>query len=63
MCVRQTALAAIAEYSRHPSDEVLMTGVLNAEAIVFSRAFICTLLDDAHQEALTPNRILLHCFS
>lgn len=43
----QTALAAIAEYPRHSSDEILETVVLNAETLVNSRLLTYMPLDDA----------------
>lgn len=54
------AMEAIAEYPRHPSDEVLETVVLEAEAIVNSRPLTYVPLDDDQQEALTPNHFLIY---
>ncbi|XP_062703534.1 uncharacterized protein LOC134285986 [Aedes albopictus] len=56
----KTAMSSIAEYPRHPSDEVLETVILEAEAIINSRPLTFIPLDDADQEALTPNHFLLY---
>ncbi|XP_058816181.1 uncharacterized protein LOC131679468 [Topomyia yanbarensis] len=56
----KAAMETIAEYPRHPSDEVLETVLLEAEAIVNSRPLTYVPLDDADQEALTPNHFLLY---
>ncbi|XP_058816807.1 uncharacterized protein LOC131680103 [Topomyia yanbarensis] len=56
----KAAMAAVAEHSRHPTDEVLETVVLDAEAMVNSRPLTYVPLDDVEQEALTPNHFLLY---
>lgn len=45
---------------RHPSDEVLETVLLEAEAIVNSRPLTYIPLETTDQEALTPNHFLLY---
>ncbi|XP_058828346.1 uncharacterized protein LOC131688193 [Topomyia yanbarensis] len=56
----KAAMGGISEHSRHPSDEVLETVVLEAESIVNSRPLTYVPLDNADQEALTPNHFLLY---
>ncbi|XP_062701620.1 uncharacterized protein LOC109433489 [Aedes albopictus] len=56
----KAAMAAIAEYPRHPNDEVLETIALEAESIVNSRPLTYIPLDNVEQEALTPNHFLLY---
>ncbi|XP_062710822.1 uncharacterized protein LOC134288907 [Aedes albopictus] len=56
----KAAMGAISEHPRHPSDEVLETVVLEAEAIVNSRPLTYVPLDTENQEALTPNHFLLY---
>ncbi|XP_055622826.1 uncharacterized protein LOC129766332 [Toxorhynchites rutilus septentrionalis] len=55
----KTAMLAIADHPHHPSDEVLETVLLEAEAIVNSRPLMYIPLEFAEQEALTPNHFLL----
>ncbi|XP_062710849.1 uncharacterized protein LOC134288933 [Aedes albopictus] len=59
----KAAMGVISEHPHHPSDEVLETVMLEAEAIVNSRPLTYVPLDDAEQEALTPNHFLLYCSS
>ncbi|XP_055589164.1 uncharacterized protein LOC129741453 [Uranotaenia lowii] len=54
------AMTAIADHPQHPSDEVLETVALEAEAIVNSRPLTYVPLDSAESEALTPNHFLLY---
>ncbi|XP_058828395.1 uncharacterized protein LOC131688239 [Topomyia yanbarensis] len=56
----KAAMAAVAEHHRHPTDEVLETVVLDAEAMVNSRPLTYVPLDNVDQEALTPNHFLLY---
>ncbi|XP_055631971.1 uncharacterized protein LOC129771880 [Toxorhynchites rutilus septentrionalis] len=56
----KTAMKSISECTRHPSDEVLETVLLEAEAIVNSRPLTYIPLETADQEALTPNHFLLY---
>ncbi|XP_062547153.1 uncharacterized protein LOC134212888 [Armigeres subalbatus] len=56
----KAAMGDIAQHAHHPNDEVLETVVLEAEAIVNSRPLTYVPLDDAEQEALTPNHFLLY---
>ncbi|XP_062713565.1 uncharacterized protein LOC134290436 [Aedes albopictus] len=56
----KTAMEAIADHPRHPSDEVLETIAIEAESIVNSRPLTYIPLDNAEQEALTPNHFLLY---
>ncbi|XP_055602322.1 uncharacterized protein LOC129751072 isoform X2 [Uranotaenia lowii] len=54
------AMRAISDHVQHPSDEVLETVVLEAEAIVNSRPLTYVPLDTHDSEALTPNHFLLY---
>ncbi|XP_055591482.1 uncharacterized protein LOC129743472 [Uranotaenia lowii] len=54
------AMTAIADHPQHPSDEVLETVALEAEAIVNSRPLTYVPLDAAESDALTPNHFLLY---
>lgn len=56
----KTAMEAIADHARHPNDEVLETIAIEAESIVNSRPLTYIPLDNAEQEALTPNHFLLY---
>ncbi|XP_062714134.1 uncharacterized protein LOC134290921 [Aedes albopictus] len=56
----KAAMGAISEHPRHPSDEILETVVLEAEAIVNSRPLTYVPLDNEDQDALTPNHFLLY---
>jgi hypothetical protein len=56
----KVAMKAISDSSRHASDEVLETIMLEAEAIVNSRPLTYVPLDSADAEALTPNHFLLY---
>ncbi|XP_062714802.1 uncharacterized protein LOC134291289 [Aedes albopictus] len=56
----KVAMAAVADHTHHPNDEVLETVVLEAESIVNSRPLTYIPVDDANQEALTPNHFLLY---
>jgi hypothetical protein len=55
----KTAMSAIADHRHHPSDEVLETVMLEAEAIVNSRPLTYIPLEFPEQESLTPNHFLL----
>lgn len=52
----KVVMAAIADHSRHPNDEVLETVLLEAESVVNSRSFTYVPLDHATQKALSPNQ-------
>ncbi|XP_055603913.1 uncharacterized protein LOC129752144 [Uranotaenia lowii] len=54
------AMEAIGNHQQHPSDEVLETVALEAEAIVNSRPLTYVPLDHTDAEALTPNHFLLY---
>lgn len=56
----KTAMQAIADHPRHPSDEVLETITVEAESIVNSRPLTYIPLDNTEQEALSPNQFLLY---
>ncbi|XP_065095606.1 uncharacterized protein LOC135717443 [Ochlerotatus camptorhynchus] len=56
----KVAMKAISDSQRHPSDEVLETIMLEAEAIVNSRPLTYVPLEAANEEALTPNHFLLY---
>ncbi|XP_065092441.1 uncharacterized protein LOC135713285 [Ochlerotatus camptorhynchus] len=55
----KVAMSAIADHPHHPSDEVLQTVAIEAEAIVNSRPLTYIPLESTEQEALTPNHFLL----
>ncbi|XP_055623485.1 uncharacterized protein LOC129766911 [Toxorhynchites rutilus septentrionalis] len=55
----KVAMKAISGSPRHPSDEVLETIMLEAEAIINSRPLTYVPLDMEDDEALTPNHFLL----
>ncbi|XP_058456530.1 uncharacterized protein LOC131433906 [Malaya genurostris] len=56
----KTAMTSIADHPHHPSDEVLETIALEAEAIVNSRPLTYLPIDSCEQEALTPNHFILY---
>ncbi|XP_058449200.1 uncharacterized protein LOC131429170 [Malaya genurostris] len=56
----KAAMQTISEHPRYPNDEVLETVMLEAEAIVNSRPLTYIPLENADQEALTPNHFLLY---
>ncbi|XP_065094108.1 uncharacterized protein LOC135714654 [Ochlerotatus camptorhynchus] len=56
----KVAMKAVSDSPRHPSDEVLETIMLEAEAIVNSRPLTYVPLEAADEEALTPNHFLLY---
>ncbi|XP_062714717.1 uncharacterized protein LOC134291231 [Aedes albopictus] len=56
----KVAMRAISDNPRHPSDEVIETIMLEAEAIVNSRPLTYVPLEDVHQDALTPNHFLMY---
>lgn len=56
----KTAMITINEHIHRPSDEVLETVILEAEAIVNSRPLTYVPLDSSSDEALTPNHFLLY---
>lgn len=56
----KTGMKAIADHPHHPSDEVLETVALEAEAIVNSRPLTYIPLETDNQEALTPNHFLIY---
>lgn len=56
----KTAMAALGEYPRHPSDEVLETVALEAEAIINSRPLTYIPVENSSSPALTPNNFLLY---
>lgn len=56
----KTAMKAISDSAQHPSDEVLETILLEAEGVINSRPLTYVPLDDADDEALTPNHFLLY---
>ncbi|XP_058456720.1 uncharacterized protein LOC131434090 [Malaya genurostris] len=56
----KAAMQTISEHPRYPNDEVLETVMLGAEAIVNSRPLTYIPLENADQEALTPNHFLLY---
>ncbi|XP_065082217.1 uncharacterized protein LOC135704669 [Ochlerotatus camptorhynchus] len=56
----KVAMKAVWDSPRHPSDEVLETIMLEAEAIVNSRPLTYVPLEAADEEALTPNHFLLY---
>lgn len=56
----KVAMQAISDSARYPSDEVMETIMLEAEAIVNSRPLTYVPLEDENQEALTPNHFLLY---
>ncbi|XP_055632443.1 uncharacterized protein LOC129772934 [Toxorhynchites rutilus septentrionalis] len=56
----KTAMATISDHPHHPSDEVLETVALEAEAVVNSRPLTYVALDSSDAEAITPNHFLLY---
>ncbi|XP_055622808.1 uncharacterized protein LOC129766312 [Toxorhynchites rutilus septentrionalis] len=56
----KTAIKAISDSPRRPSDEVLETIMLEAEAIINSRPLTYVPLEAPEAEALTPNHFLLY---
>ncbi|XP_062541392.1 uncharacterized protein LOC134209419 [Armigeres subalbatus] len=56
----KTAMSTIADHPHHPSDEVLETVLLEAEAIINSRPLTYIPLESPEQESLTPNHFLLY---
>ncbi|XP_055523209.1 uncharacterized protein LOC129717358 [Wyeomyia smithii] len=56
----KVAMKAVSDSTRHPSDEVLETIMLEAEAIVNSRPLTYVSLEAEDDEALTPNHFLLY---
>ncbi|XP_055543765.1 uncharacterized protein LOC129729278 [Wyeomyia smithii] len=56
----KVAMKAVSDSPRHPSDEVLETIMLEAEAIVNSRPLTYVSLEAEDDEALTPNHFLLY---
>ncbi|XP_065082817.1 uncharacterized protein LOC135705157 [Ochlerotatus camptorhynchus] len=56
----KTAMKTISDSPRYPSDEVLETILLEAEGVVNSRPLTYLPLEQADDEALTPNHFLLY---
>ncbi|XP_055523486.1 uncharacterized protein LOC129717538 [Wyeomyia smithii] len=56
----KVAMKAVSDSTRHPSDEVLETIMLEAEAIVNSRPLTYVFLEAEDDESLTPNHFLLY---
>ncbi|KXJ69602.1 hypothetical protein RP20_CCG026464 [Aedes albopictus] len=56
----KTAMKVISDSTQHPSDEILETILLEAEGVINSRPLTYVPLDDADDEALTPNHFLLY---
>ncbi|XP_055527103.1 uncharacterized protein LOC129719731 [Wyeomyia smithii] len=56
----KVAMKAVSDSTRHPSDEVLETIMLEADAIVNSRPLTYVSLEAEDDEALTPNHFLLY---
>lgn len=56
----KSAMAEIADYHKHPSDEVLETVILEAESVINSRPLTYVPLDSEEGDALTPNHFLLY---
>ncbi|XP_055644930.1 uncharacterized protein LOC129780567 [Toxorhynchites rutilus septentrionalis] len=55
----KTAIGAILETQRRPDDEVFMTVMIEAEAMINTRPLTYIPLESADHEALTPNHFLL----